>query len=400
MGDGKLLTNLVAVFDGGTSISKILFRVGDGDVRWMIMEPEHIALPAESAANLPDDSGMGKPEDNAWVRLNKTGECHAIGLVARNYKASVSIKNLKCQSLVFKILAAIGAIAERENLPDELELELGIMLPFGEYASSEDLFGDLKAALKSFYFRFRRLKVKLADCLCVPEGFGAAKFTSSIKADYFYGGNTAHVMLGYRNTSCLFFRRGTLSSYESSTTTLGFYDLLSKVCSKVPGISKDDLGRSIYTSSENVFNRARLETKPVFKTEIAFQNLALNHDASKASLEVERLKQAYQTSLEEYWILLTNWLNESLPRNRELDAIVYSGGACVLLEEKLREYTASRNALHHTSGATEQVQKNLKVSKQEEKEFVAKNLAIRFADAWGFFVDFADYDLTEGKGAA
>ncbi|XWK91774.1 MAG: ParM/StbA family protein (plasmid) [Phormidium sp.] len=400
MGDGKLQTNLVCVFDGGTSIAKILFQVGGGEVQWMIMEPEHIALPAASAANLPNDSGMGKPEDNAWVRLNKTGECHAIGLVARNYKAIVSIKNLKCQSLVFKILAAIGAIAERSNLPDELELELGIMLPFGEYASRFDLSIDLKAALKSFYFRSRRLKVKLVDCLCVPEGFGAAKFTSSTKADYFHAGNTAQVMLGYRNTSCLFFRRGTLSSSESGTTTLGFYDLLDKVGAKVPGISKDDLGRSIYTLSENVFNRARLETKPVFKTEIAFHNLAVNRDASKAMLEVERIKQAYQTSLEEYWILLKNWLNESLPRDRELDAIVYSGGAVVLLEEKLKEYTASRNALYCTSGATEQVQKNLLVSKQDEKEFIAKNLAIRFADAWGFFVDFADYDLTKGKGAA
>lgn len=400
MGDGKLQTNLVCVFDGGTSIAKILFRVGGGEVQWMIMEPEHIALPAASAANLPNDSGMGKPEDNAWVRLNKTGECHAIGLVARNYKAIVSIKNLKCQSLVFKILAAIGAIAERSNLPDELELELGIMLPFGEYASRFDLSIDLKAALKSFYFRSRRLKVKLVDCLCVPEGFGAAKFTSSIKADYFHAGNTAQVMLGYRNTSCLFFRRGTLSSSESGTTTLGFYDLLDKVGAKVPGISKDDLGRSIYTSSENVFNRARMETKPVFKTEIAFHNLAQNRDASKVMLEVERIKQAYQTSLEEYWILLKNWLNESLPRDRELDAIVFSGGAVVLLEEKLKEYTASRNALYHISGAMEQVQRNLLVSKQDEKEFIAKNLAVRFADAWGFFVDFADYDLTKGKGAA
>ena len=58
---------------------------------------------------------MGLPEDNAWVRLSKSGECHAVGFVASNYRATTSIKKLKQESLMFKILATIGAIATREK---------------------------------------------------------------------------------------------------------------------------------------------------------------------------------------------------------------------------------------------------------------------------------------------
>ena len=104
------------VVDPGTSVSKILYVVDEGTVKWMTMGAEYLDLPSESAKSLPIDSGMGQPEDNAWVRLSKSGECHAVGFVASNYRATVSIKKLKHESLPFKILAAVGAIASREKL--------------------------------------------------------------------------------------------------------------------------------------------------------------------------------------------------------------------------------------------------------------------------------------------
>ena len=55
------------VVDPGTSLSKILYVVDSGTVKWMTMGAEYLTLPTESAKSLPIDSGMGQPEDNAWV---------------------------------------------------------------------------------------------------------------------------------------------------------------------------------------------------------------------------------------------------------------------------------------------------------------------------------------------
>ncbi len=50
------------------------------------MGAEYLSLPSESAESLPIDTGMGQPEDNAWVRLTSSDECHAVGFVASNYR--------------------------------------------------------------------------------------------------------------------------------------------------------------------------------------------------------------------------------------------------------------------------------------------------------------------------
>ena len=62
---------LTVVIDPGTSLSKILYVINDGTVKWMTMGAECLTLPATSAESLPIDNGMGRPSDNAWVRLSK-----------------------------------------------------------------------------------------------------------------------------------------------------------------------------------------------------------------------------------------------------------------------------------------------------------------------------------------
>ena len=157
---------LKLVVDPGTSLSKILYVVNEGTVKWMTMGAEYLTLPSASAKSLPIDSGMGQPEDSAWVRLSKSGECHAVGFVASNYRATVSIKKLKHESLPFKILAAVGAIASREKLGNSFKLKLGVLLPESEYRLEHDWSSELKTALASFYFQDRQIKVKLTSFSC------------------------------------------------------------------------------------------------------------------------------------------------------------------------------------------------------------------------------------------
>ena len=87
--------NLIVVFDPGTSLSKILYVINDGLVKWMTMGAEYFPLPSESANFLPTNSDMGLPEDNAWVRTDKLEECHTVGLLASNQQATTSIKKSK-----------------------------------------------------------------------------------------------------------------------------------------------------------------------------------------------------------------------------------------------------------------------------------------------------------------
>ncbi len=58
---GTPLKKVVVCFDVGSSLNKILYQVEGSDVQYMVMEPEHLALPPESVASLPVDSGLVRP---------------------------------------------------------------------------------------------------------------------------------------------------------------------------------------------------------------------------------------------------------------------------------------------------------------------------------------------------
>ncbi|MEL6578586.1 MAG: ParM/StbA family protein [Cyanobacteria bacterium J06621_12] len=392
---------LKLVFDPGTSLSKILYVVDEKAVKWMTMGAEYLTLRPESAEELPISNGMGKPEDNAWVRLAKKSECHAVGFVASNYRGTSSIKKLKHESLTFKILATVGAIAQREKLGNNLELELGILLPYNEYLLSKDWLAELKAALASFYFQNQRFKVKLTRYSCKPEGYGIAKYSSECSgASYFSEGNTAIIMLGYRNTSCLFFRRGSVSKPESGTADLGFYTLLDKLISKAPGLSRSDILKAIENKFEESYGRAsNNQTYFNYKelsSVIDFTSLVKADSVEALQKKSEKLKQSYNISLDEYWTLLENWLYELLPRRGEIDGFVLAGGSSDLLYSRFRNYTIALGVQSFENSASDELKKYLLYGKDPQKErFMRESLAKRFADAWGFFVSFTKYDLSQ-----
>jgi len=395
---------LVVCYDAGSSLSKILYSVDSGDVKYMVMEPEHLALPSSSASSLPVDAGMGKPEDNAWVKLNKNGSAHAVGRVARDYRASVSFKTLKWETATPKILAAVGAIAEREKLEDKFSLDLGMLLPYGEIRSADGLSKELKTALQSFYFRHKRLKVALERYQCLPEASGSAMLAGRANGDFSLL-NQAYLMFGHRNTSVLFFRRGSFSRSESSTTNLGFYDLIDKMREKVPVLERDDVLRAIQSAAgERVYldNDDCLGASQAGSSEIVWSAIAKSHDSKRAAQEVSELKKAYAASLAEYWLLLSNWLNEALPQRTEIDAVVRCGGAAEILEHKICEYFQGIPVQLSFGSEQKELLKALKMnlpSQRKDSDFIKQNLAVRFADVWGLFAIFSGYKQIQGEAA-
>lgn len=389
------LKKVVVCFDVGSSLNKILYQVEGHDVQYMIMEPLHLALPPESAASLPVDSGLGRPEDNAWIRYKKGEECHAIGRVAGDFKAFVNFKTLKWEIATPKILGAIGAIAEREGLGTAFRLELGVLLPWGEISSTEQLESELKSAMGGFYFRHQRLTVRLERYKCVPEGSGLAMWTGMNDRSAFSRHNFAFLMFGHRNTSSLFFRKGTLCRSSSSTTELGFYDLIDKMRGYVAGLSRNDVLRAIKTQHNGYWKQGSWPKK--IASEINWSVITKSTDPERARAEVEKLESAYATSKREYWALLSNWLNSTLPPKTDIDGVFCCGGAAEFLLERVSEYFKGIEVLMPESCPSElgEALRMDKEIKENNSEFLKLNLINRFTDVWGFFSIFSGYQIKE-----
>ena len=392
---------LLVCYDPGTSLSKILYRMDSESVRYLTMQPETVALPAASVSTLPSSLGSGKPEDNAWVRLNSEGECFAVGRMARDYRASVSLKRLKYESLIPKILAALGAIAVKENTSKRLSLDLALLIPFGEYANRDSLEVELRQALEGFYFRERSFNIRLKRYECVAEAGGIV--FSTIRRDgleCFQNQTLAYLMFGYRNTSLLLFRNGTLCRNESSTTQLGFYDFIDKVAAKVSGLSRDEIQGAIATLREGYHNREQARRDYRQATRIVVEDLVKSTDPSKADREKRDLEEAIETATAEYWQILTHWLHERLPPLRQLDGAICCGGASELLQERISSYFEGKIAHWQTDWEEKQLLTALQLDEYQKAEFEKQNLALRFADVWGLFAHFSGYEVESGDRVA
>lgn len=371
--------NITVIVDPGTSLTKIIYNRNDGLAQSMTMGAEYCDLEAEEAKHLPSSSALGKPEDNAWIQENLDDRCYAIGAVAVDNDGRSSIKKLKHERLKFKVMAAIGAIARRENLGKSFKAEIGVMMPLNEYYLECDLESSLKSALSSFYFQGQELKVKLNDFESVPEGHGIVQFTSlCTKSDYYHQGNMAAVMLGHRNTSCLFYRRGTLSKRESRTSNYGFNIFLDRLLERQPSL----------LSHENILSAME-------SGKINFESLAKIGSPLSIEDKALEIEKDYERALNWYWNRLKDEFEEILPSKNEIDAFLFSGGSHNLLSSRTQEYANSMEAEWRFSGAKGQLEKYLLWDNApEKKRFERENLGMRFADAWGYFVSFADYDLS------
>ena len=297
---------LTVCYDPGTSVSKILYQLDSSQVKHLTMEPEVFCVPV--ATSLPTTSDFGRPSDCAWVQLTQDETCYAVGRLARNYRATVSIKRLKYESLVPKVLAALGAIATVENLPQKFNLDLALLLPLGEYANRDELERLLKEALKGFNFQSRPYKVNLGLYKCCAEGFGLAlSYIKEKGLKQFQNSTLAYLMFGYRNTSILVFKNGTLVTTQSNTTQLGFYDLIDKMTAKISGLSREEVQAAIVTKVQKDYDWDNVEWKYHQTTEIVIEDLIKSTDPDKMALEEAQILKAielYQIRLQGYPYLI------------------------------------------------------------------------------------------------
>jgi len=372
---------LTVCYDPGTSLTKILYERDPSSqesarqVKYMTIAPEVISLPVGSAANLPGSSGLGKPQDNAWVQLTPDSNCYAVGRVARDYSATVSLNQLKHASLIPKVLAAVGAIAELEKLGNNFPIDFSLLMPYGELANRKEVEEQLREALSSFYFREQPMKVQMQHYYCVSEGGGiAVDYARRQGIEQFRNKTIAFLMLGYRNTSLLLFRAGTLERKTSSTTTLGFANLIDKFRDYIPSISREQVQEAIWSSHN--------------KTVEVFDDLANLLNLDPASIEA-----SFQLAASEYWQLLKDWLEETIPSTRQLDSIVSCGGTSDFLSQELKEYLGTK--LEVVEESQRHLLQALQLDLTKAKKFEEQKLAVRFADCWGIYVKFAAFPIEQ-----
>ncbi len=158
---------------GNTGIKLVHGNKEVKKVDYDLIDSEYLLLPNSSAEDLPQDAGMGKAVDSAWIRYSKKGECHLLGFTAKDYQAKLNLTQKKVDSIVPRTLGIIASIFEQKPFED---YRLGLLVPLNEIAAAKQLKADLLKRAKGFYYRDRKVSFPIdpKQIIVAPEGTGAA----------------------------------------------------------------------------------------------------------------------------------------------------------------------------------------------------------------------------------
>lgn len=321
------MPDVIMVVDPGSSHTKIFVQIGNRAPQLILMEPEVICVGRETLeAYEREKLGNPNPEDSAWVSYD--GQCWAVGYLARKqFLADPGLKELKYGRAVYKVLAAVGVVSEREGLPSHYRLRLGVLLPRGEYKNKEFLENILPAALANFSFRFQPICVELERFECKPEGGGLALVRRRELGVNFTQRDAIVIVIGYRNASWLALRRGNI---DGDTSDLGFARLIEKVQSQTAGQKAERLIPAIIEAGSKV------SRKPL-------ESLALSQDKAFRKLETTQIVKAVNIARADYWQSLISWFQNNVPLNTS--EVILTGGTANYWRSELETFFSYASVL-------------------------------------------------------
>jgi hypothetical protein len=326
-------------------------------MEWLAMEPEAIPISEEAIAQYQKRPfASARPEDEAWVEVG--GECCAVGYLARErFCANPALRVLKSERAQYKVLAMVGAIAARKRLPSRFSLQLGVLLPYGEYEDRESLRQRLAADLSDFKFRGKGYRVQLTQFDCLPEGGGLLLRGLERGQD---GAQGLVVMVGYRNASYLLMERGAFRRGE--TRDLGFVQMLERVVEATSGLSPLAMAGAVCQAGKRV-NRGPLK------------NLCRRLEDKPSGTRVAKLVESVKSSRREYWEMLSDWLVTCRFPSR--GQVILSGGTAYYYQEELEKFFSRQGAKVTWAEHLEARVKRL-LGEQEEFKY-------RLTDVCGYF---------------
>ena len=354
------MTDLTLAVDPGGSYLKGFCTPNSFKPELILMEPEVAVVPQQSIEVYEHNKiGNAAPENSAWIEYK--GKYQAVGFLARKrFHADLQLQRRKFELALPKVLAMVGALAERYNLANGAAIRLGIVFPWGEY-QDRALFRQLiTEALANFRFRGRECSFGLDTFICLPEGGGVLTRGrapgSSLKEQI-----VAVVMVGYRDVSVLLVERGDMSN--GCTEPLGFARMIESVKCQTSGLNQHKLVAAICKAGKNINPKALAE-------------LVETTDSAYRDDEVSGIRKAISGAREEYWMMLSGWLRLRVPR--EVDEVILAGGTA-------NYFRAELNAMfsHSHINWCEDLEKQL--HHNFEAQIASRCLSYRLTDVYGLF---------------
>lgn len=379
---------LIVSLDPGTSLTKIVYQVVAQDVscepKIISMEPSVIEVD-EELIDIYESRKIynPSPENDAWIKYEEN--YYAVGFLAQKYfDARNSLKELKYENSIPKVLAACGAIVTREanatreantmretntkneangnktDLGCNFDLSLALLLPYGEWEDRERLENALANALKEFNFQSQNFCVNLKVFECMPEGGGLMLTQSRKLGDRFNSMAIAILMLGYRDVSTVVFDRGIPSG---SSDKFGLVWMLEKIRTLTSGQNLYDLIKPIHQAG----------SKPNEKN---LKSLIKSKNEDFRADEIENLISSVLSSRKEYWKKISDWLFANIPV--DIDLVIIGGGTSKYFHKELKKYF-SDTKISWASELEEDIILDFDIPKKRNE------LPLRFTDVYGLF---------------
>ncbi|MEO0985367.1 MAG: hypothetical protein AAFY20_07450 [Cyanobacteria bacterium J06639_14] len=348
--------------DLGTSASKFFYRQASGTVQplWMGAEvADNLTVTA-----LPSLNAGGRPQDSAWLQLGD--EVVLVGPAAKAFLETNSLTANKADKAAYKVLAALGAIAELENLPSSYSATVWIALPLTEIRTREAIAAKLSAlGQKGFRFRGKSQQVNLS-LKFFPEAFGL--YLSRKKQLDNLGYNieqrrTLIVMMGHRNLSLLCFEGGSLKMAHSNSDGPGFWPAFEKA-TRALGVTPTDY--------------------PAVLSALTTETMQQISQSRAGRYDFSEIVQAVQQT---YWSAVKIYLQDNLlSQLSESDVdIVLSGGAAYGLRSQLKAYFQDLGLTERINFAHDLQPALTSITHPLPEASTQAALPLRMADCYGLF---------------
>lgn len=368
---------LAIVLDPGSSLTKIVYQIvyspwERSEQKVLLMEPQVIEVKQELIeAYEAQRLTSADPENEAWIECD--GEVYAIGFLAqKHFYAHAGLNELKYERAVLKLMAAVGAIAEREGLPDSFEVALASLLPYKEWRDCERFERSAATALSNFSFRGKSFSLPLQVFECKPEGAGLV-LTRGRKLGLATKERVILVlMLGYRDVSFLLFERGKIVDGGTSPQHYGLVLLVERVQQRTSGQNSDQLLKAIHRAATTKQKQGKDKQKP-------FQELVRSKKPQHQAEELAQIMEAVRISRLEYWSIVSGWLDSAIAK--DIDEVVIGGGTAECFRSELKSYFAVVN-ISWAAELEEDVRLAFNLSPEKD------SLCLRLADVYGLSRSF------------
>ncbi len=347
--------------DIGTSGSKFFYQVQDNqrEALWMgAGVADGLTTLALSILN-----AGGRPQDHAWLQVGN--EVILVGDAAKAFLDGNSLAENKSNQAVYKILAALGVIADKERLPNQYEAVIWLPLPLTEMNTKDEIAAKLTQTAQNFRFRGMAQQARVSLKFC-PEGFGlylnrkAQLESMGVPIDQ---RRTFILMLGHRNLSVLCFEQGSLKSAKSNSDGPGFWTVFERV-SRSCGVTPVDypaLMAALITSKTTQISQARGEL----------------YDFAAA---VEAVRHAYWKTSRLY--LQDNLLGQLSDSPAD---IIISGGAAYVMQNTIKQYFDSLRMTDQVIFADGKQEKLDELVNKLPEATDNPSLVTRMSDCYGLF---------------